>query len=139
MTVTLHYDVPSADEYNDLRIAVGWDLSTPEIITLALQNSLFTVTLRQAGQLVGMARVVGDGGLAFYVQDVIVLEHLRGQGYGKLLMDEVMKYLHATAKPGSGIGLMAALGKEAFYEPFGFHRRPNTLRGSGMSQHPSKW
>jgi len=34
-----------------------------------------------------MARVVGDGGLVFYIQDVIVVSSFQGQGIGKMLMD----------------------------------------------------
>ncbi|WP_413730081.1 GNAT family N-acetyltransferase [Sodalis sp. RH22] len=139
MKVTLHHEIPGADEYNALRIALGWGSSAPDITILALQRSLFSVTLRQSGQLVGMARVIGDGGLAFYIQDVIVTERLRGQGYGKRLMDEVMVFLHGTAQSGSVIGLMAALGKDAFYTRYGFNRRPNEFQGSGMTQFPSEW
>lgn len=139
MKITLRHEIPGADEYNAMRITLGWGSAAPNITTLALQHSLFSVTLRQSGQLVGMARVVGDGGLAFYIQDVIVIERLRGQGYGKRLMDEIMAFLHATAKPGSVIGLMAALGKDAFYSRYGFNRRPNEFQGGGMTQFPSEW
>lgn len=32
------------------------------------------------------------------------------------------------------VGLMAAVGKEPFYQKFGFHTRPNEREGAGMLQ-----
>jgi ribosomal protein S18 acetylase RimI-like enzyme len=80
-----------------------------------------------------MARVIGDGGLAFYIQDVVVLPEYQQQGIGTLLMDKVMEYIRAHAQHNSVIGLMAAVGKEAFYEKYGFTIRPNTKLGAGMT------
>jgi ribosomal protein S18 acetylase RimI-like enzyme len=80
-----------------------------------------------------MARVIGDGGLTYYIQDVIVLPACQRQGLGTRLMDAVMAYLCANAHPGSVIGLMAAHGKEPFYQKYGFVARPTERLGCGMT------
>jgi len=85
--------------------------------------------LERDGDAVGCGRVVGDGGVYFYVQDVIVLPELQGLGWGARIMDAVMRYLDASAPPGSFIGLMAAKDVEGFYRRYGFDRRPDDRPG----------
>lgn len=38
-------------------------------------------------ELLGMARVIGDGGLFYYIQDVIFIPEYQRQGIGTQLMD----------------------------------------------------
>jgi ribosomal protein S18 acetylase RimI-like enzyme len=90
---------------------------------------LYSVVLERDGDAVGCGRVVGDGGVYFYVQDVIVLPELQGLGWGARIMDAVMRYLDASARPGSFIGLMAAEDVEGFYRRYGFDRRPDDRPG----------
>jgi GNAT superfamily N-acetyltransferase len=89
-----------------------------------LAGALFTVCALHEGNVVGCARVIGDGGLYFYPQDVIVLPRFQGRGLGKRLMEPIMRYLDEHALPGSFAGLMAAEGVSGFYRQFGFAVRP---------------
>ncbi len=57
----------------------------------------------------------------------------QGRGIGGQLMDRVMAYLRAHAVQGAVVGLMAAAGKEGFYERYGFVRRPTERLGAGMT------
>jgi ribosomal protein S18 acetylase RimI-like enzyme len=75
-------------------------------------------------ELVGYGRIVGDGSVYFYIQDIIVLPEHRGQGLGHGIMSRVMAYLAEHAYPDSFIGLMAAQGAAGFYERYGFAERP---------------
>ena len=84
-------------------------------------------------EIVGMARVVGDGGLVYYIQDMIVKPEYQRQGIGKSLMNKVLEYFRVHASNNSIIGLMSARGKEQFYERYGFINRPNERYGSGMT------
>ena len=84
--------------------------------------------------MIGMARVIGDAGLVFYVQDVIVLPEYQHQGIGTQLMDAVMKFIRSHAHHNTIIGLMAARDKEPFYEKYGFIARPTENFGAGMTQ-----
>jgi len=84
--------------------------------------------------MVGMARVIGDAGMVFYIQDVIVLPDYQGQGIGTQLMAAVMVFIRSHAHHNTIIGLMAAKGKEAFYEKYGFFTRPTEIHGAGMTQ-----
>jgi ribosomal protein S18 acetylase RimI-like enzyme len=114
---------PTVDEYQRLRRAVGWNEMTDEALQVGLPNALYSVVLELDGAAVGCARIVGDGGLYFYLQDVIVLPEHQGRGQGARLMGALMAYLERTARPGAFLGLMAAVGAERFYERYGFRRR----------------
>lgn len=133
-TITLIDALPSARDYNRLREAVGWKPYPLEIIKTYLPHSLFGVCALHADEVVGMARVIGDGGLVFYIQDVIVLPDYQGQGIGRRMIDRVMAYLGTHTTAGSIVGLMAATGKEGFYEKYGFTVRPTERLGAGMTQ-----
>ena len=124
--------LPSAEEYNQLRALVGWGVYERDVIVESLPHSLYCVCAFVGTEIVGMARIIGDGGLVYYIQDVIVKPDYQRQGIGTRMMDKVMAYLHAHARNNSIIGLMSAKGKEQFYERYGFVRRPNDRLGCGM-------
>ena len=123
---------PSVEEFIHLRQLVGW--GTPDTLATeqSVSNALFSVCLEKDGTLIGLGRVVGDGGLYYYIQDLIVIPKYRGNGYSILIMNELMEYIKSTAKSGSFVGLFAAKGIENFYERFDFVKRPSQVYGPGM-------
>ena len=125
--------LPSAAQYNQLRAMVGWGEYAEEVIEQALPNSLYCLCAFVDGELVGMARIIGDSGMVYYIQDVIVLPEYQLQGIGTQMMDRVMDYIRTHASHNTIIGLMAAYDKEPFYEKYGFTRRPTERFGAGMT------
>jgi GNAT superfamily N-acetyltransferase len=135
MAISYGENPPTVREYNQLRKHVGWGVYTDtDAVAYGLEHSLFHVTVRDGDTLIGMGRVIGDGAITFYIQDVIVLEGHRGQGLGKAIMERIMTYIARTATEGAVVGLFAAKGKDAFYERFDFIARPNESLGKGMMQ-----
>ena len=126
--------LPTPADYNHLRMAVGWGEYDEDVIENALPHTLYAVCAFVDEALVGMARVIGDAGLVYYIQDVIVLPEYQYQGIGTQLMDAVMAYIRAHAHHNTIIGLMAAVGRETFYENYGFKVRPDETHGAGMTQ-----
>lgn len=125
---------PTVAELRGLNDAVGWtDLpADDDAVARGLAASLFgVVALTAAGEVVGSARVVGDGGVYFYVQDLIVAPAHQSRGLGDLLLDQVLAHLERVAPDGAFVGLMAAEGKAGFYARRGFAVRPQD--GPGMS------
>ena len=120
---------PTIEEYFALRKGVGWMLFDEEMTAQGLANALFSVCILHQGKVIGCGRVVGDGGLYFYVQDLIILPAFQGEGLGKRLMKAITAYLDRHAHPGAFIGLMAAKGVSSFYTQFGFAVRPSDQPG----------
>lgn len=106
----------------------------PADAALALQGSLYTVEIRDDDQTVGIARLVGDNRLAFFIKDVVVDPAYQKQGIGQMLMEALFAYIRLHACNNAYIGLMATPGTEAFYEKLGFIRRPTATLGHGMVQ-----
>jgi len=130
--VTIKFRQPTVNEYSYLRELVGWGVPVKEATEVSIEQSLFSVCLEREGEIIGLGRIVGDGGLYFYVQDIIVKPEYRGLGYSRIIMGEVMKFIKVNAKKGSFVGLFAAKGTEGFYEKYGFFIRPNETFGAGM-------
>ena len=123
---------PTAQEFLTLRKKVGWHSISINEAETSLHNSLFHVSIYIDTQLVGMGRVIGDGVMYFYIQDVVVDPIYQGVGIGVAIMENIERYLGNAANEGSTIGLLAAKGKEAFYAQYGYIERPNTSLGHGM-------
>lgn len=125
----------TAEEYLRLRKAVGWSVISEEVTAKSLTHSLFSVLAIDGKVVVGHARVVGDGGLCFFIQDVMVMPAFQRRGIGSGLMNHVMDFIEKNAVKNSYVGLMAAKDKEFFYTRYGFQIRPNAHHGAGMTQY----
>ncbi|MCF1744281.1 GNAT family N-acetyltransferase [Paradevosia shaoguanensis] len=132
LELQLRRETPSVEAYNSLRRSVGWQPIAPLVAEASLAGSLYCVTLWDGAELVGMARVVGDGALYFHLHDVLVASERQGRGLGDRLVRAALAYFEETAGSGAMLGLMSAGGKDGFYERYGFIRRPNGTMGSGM-------
>lgn len=124
----------NASDFLALRQAVGWEADLNQI-TRSLEKGLFNVVAQDDdGQTLGMGRLVGDGVMYWYVQDVIVRPDAQGQGIGQAIMARLLAYVDAYSLPGTRVtvGLMAAKGKVGFYEKLGFIPRPNDTMDPGM-------
>jgi GNAT superfamily N-acetyltransferase len=131
--------LPSAEEYNALRKIAGWNFYDEQSASEGLEGALYTISVREDGVLVAFGRVVGDGRIAFYIQDVIVVPDKRGCGYARIVMGHIMDYLRGVAAPGAVVGLMASKGVENLYKKFGFIERPAEKNmGAGMTL-PVEW
>jgi GNAT superfamily N-acetyltransferase len=127
-------------DYNNLRKAVGWNEINERQAGAGIGNSAYLAAAHVGGMTIGMARLITDGGYVAYIADVIVHPDYQGLGIGKTMLRMIMNHLETTLREGDGVCviLMAAKGKENFYNQFGFVERPNESLGAGMSQWISK-
>lgn len=124
--LTMEKRLPSLEEYKVLCEAVGWG----EVINFAaapasLQRSLYGVVMLDGCRTVGMGRIVGDGAMYYYIQDVAVHPAYQGMGIGRRMLDSLMEWLHTHAPERAFVGLFAAEGREPFYAHYGFMRHPS--------------
>ncbi len=116
----LSLEIPRADEYCALRSAAGLSAMTPEAAAVGLPASWCSVCVRHQRELIGMGRVVGDGGLFLFVVDIAVAPAWQGQGWGRRIMQTLMEQVHARAPARAMIGLIADGTASRLYEQFGF-------------------
>ncbi len=112
----------SAEEFVYLWESVWGQSPTLEQTKLAMDNTLFRVSVFDGEQIVAMARVIGDKGLCYYIKDVIVLPEYQKKGIGRLLIEELLKFINENGVPDTHIfvELCAMPDKIPFYEKFGF-------------------
>ena len=110
------------EDFIRLRLEAGFMETPMEQAEKALANGLFTASALCGDKIVGMGRLIGDGAMYWYIQDVAVMPEYQGRGIGKAIVTRLISYAEANSLPGSkaSIGLIAAKGKEPFYEKMGF-------------------
>ncbi|SEP66111.1 Acetyltransferase (GNAT) domain-containing protein [Lachnospiraceae bacterium RM5] len=121
-------------DYLKLREKVKFkDLSNEQAET-ALKNSLYIVSAYEDDKLVGMGRIVGDGVVIDYIQDLIVIPGMQGRGIGRKIIEKLIDYVMTTKLEDTEIMLclMCAKGREEFYKKFDFIARPTEKLGPGM-------
>jgi ribosomal protein S18 acetylase RimI-like enzyme len=123
---------PSAKKFSELRLKAGWGEINLKMAQQSINNSLFHVTAYSDSKVIGMARIIGDGVMYFYIQDVVIDPKFQRMGIGKALMEEIEKYLSKAAKKGATIALLSAHGKEKFYTGFDYIERSGDPLGKAM-------
>lgn len=121
-TLTIRYNELCAKDFISLWESV-WD-SAPSIeqTALAMEHTLFRISVYDGDRAVAMARMNGDLGLNYYIKDVVVRPEYQHQGIGKMLIGELFKYINENGMKGTQIfvELCAMPDKIPFYEKFGF-------------------
>jgi len=99
-----------------------------------LEGSLATFCAYDGDTPVGMARLIGDGGMSYYIKDFAVRPENQGKGIGQMLMNAMECWVKEQLQPGWAVSLelISSKGREPFYEKFGFEQRPCDWDGSGM-------
>lgn len=118
-----------------LRDKVGFVYYRSEDVAEALKKTCYSVVAKDDENAVGMARVVGDNRIAFFIKDVVVDPAYQGRGIGDLIMEDIMRHIKNVCADDAYVGLMSTPGRESFYEKYGFIVRPNEKFGSGMVQY----
>lgn len=132
--MTVQKNLLSPKLFLELYQFVGWEAPCLEQIETALNHSVATFCVYDGTTAVGMARLLGDGGMSFYIKDFAVRPEYQGKGVGRLLMTAIEEYIISHIPNGWAVSLelISSKGKEAFYEKFGFEQRPCDWDGAGM-------
>ena len=122
MNINVKYNELSAEEFILLWEIVWGQGPTLEQTKLAMEQTLFRVSVFDDDKIIAMARMIGDMGLDYYIKDVVVRPDYQGKGIGRMLINELLKFVNNNGIPGTSIfvELCAAPDKIPFYEKFGF-------------------
>lgn len=135
--ITIKTNTINVQDYLSIRAKVGWKELLVTQAEKALEHSLCVVGAYEDGRLIGMGRIVGDGAVICYIQDLIVDPEYQGKGTGSLLLKHLIEYVEQLKESNSHmmLCLMCAKGREEFYKKHGFIARPTEDLGPGMIQY----
>ena len=125
----------TVDEYQALRESVGWRRLSRNQAKAAIENSLFFVkVIGDRGTPIGMGRIVGDGAVICYIQDLVVSPSVQGMGVGTVIINRLKEFVESIREKDTTmmLCLMCAKGREEFYIKNGFTARPTDSLGPGM-------
>ena len=130
MQIQLIDNVLKAEDFVRLRHETGFADIPVDHAKRALSNGLLNVSAYYQDKLVGMGRLVGDGAMYWYLQEIIVLPEYQKKGIGTQIVNHLIDYAKENSKtcPFTTIGGVSAKGKEGFYQKLGFDVIPNGIK-----------
>lgn len=131
---TISFETLTPKLFESLYRSVGWESPCIEQIETALNNSYAKFVAYDGDKPVGMVRIIGDGGMSFYIKNYAVIPEYQSKGVGKALMQFLEDYIRNSMPEDWSVSLELISSKEsvAFYEKFGFEQRPCDWDGPGM-------
>jgi ribosomal protein S18 acetylase RimI-like enzyme len=124
-------ETPAAEEYRRLRVTAGMSAKSAEAAARGLPNTIFAVCIRKAGELVGMGRVTGDGGLFYQINDIAVDPAHQGRGLGKAVVGRLVEHINSAAPSTAFVSLIADGEAHRLYAQYGFE--PTAPASIGMA------
>ena len=118
--IEIFYAPPTAKEFVDLRAAAGMRERKVSSAEKGIPNSLFWITLRSHGKLIGMGRVIGDGGTVVQITDIAIAPDEQGKGYGSFIFDQIQEFILAEIPDDAFVCLFAEKEAAPFYQAKGF-------------------
>ena len=115
----------TSDLFLGLYTSVGWEPPCREQVECALKNTPASFVAYEEEKAIGMVRLIGDGGMSFYIKDFAVLSGYQGKGVGQMLLMELQQYLLEHKPTDWAVSLELISTKEAveFYKKYGFQGR----------------
>ena len=111
---------PDAAAYARLRAAAGLSRKSADAAARGVADTLYGVSVLRDGELVGMGRIVGDGGCFFFVVDIAVEPAHQRRGLGKRIMAALDTWLRANAPETAHVALFADGEARHLYAKYGF-------------------
>lgn len=120
MEVEYLEQIPIVEEYLLLKELGRLSPRSCKGAKIGLKNSYYCICVRnKQNELVGMGRVIGDGGTTFQIVDIVTKPEYQKQGIGSNIMRLLTKYL-ATVDEQAYINLIAEENAVGLYERFNF-------------------
>lgn len=120
--LVVKYNELTARQFIELRETAWGAGPTLEQTELAMKHTLFRISVWDGNKIVAMARMNGDLGLDYYIKDVVVRPEYQRKGIGRMMINELLKFINDNGVKGTEIfvELCARPEKIPFYEKFGF-------------------
>lgn len=112
--------VPSVEDFLRLRHLSGLSAFSREAAEKGLPNSIFGVCLMSGGDVVGMGRIIGDGGCFFQITDIAITPAHQGRGLAKMIMAALTDHIETQLPKTAYVSLIADVPANRLYQQFGF-------------------
>ena len=122
---------PPLEDFLRLRKITGLTVYSEEAAREGLKGTIAAATIYYDDQVVGIGRLVGDGGCVFVICDIAIDPAHQGKGLGKAIMASLMDYVRSELKSKAYVSLIADLPADKLYEQFGFE--PTAPASIGMA------
>lgn len=122
--------LPGINDYWDLFQTTGWNNEynfSIQDLENAIRNSWFSCSIYDSNKLIGFGRVIADGVHHALIVDIIIHPEYQGKGLGSKLLERLIRKCKDNKI--RDIQLFAAEDQFAFYEKFGFEKRPINAPG----------
>lgn len=106
--------------YMEMRIACGLSAKTFEASQIGLKNSIHSIIVKVEEDIIGMGRIIGDGGCFCQIVDICVLPEYQKKGIGKMIINNLMDFIYQQLPSSCYISLIADGDASFLYEKFGF-------------------
>lgn len=123
--------VVALDDYMRLRLIAGLTPFSREAAEKGLPNTQFGVTVLLGNEVVGMGRIIGDGGCFFQITDIAVDPAHQGKGLGKRIMAALTDHIRKAFPETAYVSLIADVPANRLYQQFGF--KETAPRSVGMA------
>ena len=89
-----------AKDFIRLKLSAGFRERSVELVEKALDNNLYDVVAVTGGEVIGMGRLVGDGVMYWYLQEIVVLPEYQGNGIGTAIVNRLLEYITKHTEKG---------------------------------------
>ncbi|MFR9778316.1 GNAT family N-acetyltransferase [Micromonospora sp. MS34] len=121
MEYRLEDRLPTVEEFVAVTTAVGWtDAYDPAAIPASLAASLHAVVAVEGDRVIGLGRLIGDGAIYYYLQDLAVLPERQRRGVGAAILARLEEWIAGRASSRTFVGLFAAGASVSLYRRFGY-------------------
>lgn len=115
------HKIPTVEAYNQLRVNAGMNSTKPHSeVKKALEGTLFLVSVYKDDELIGLGRIVGDGGVAFIVCDIMVDKRFQRRGIANKMMQIIDQWFDENTHESSFITLLAKVPADRLYRKYHF-------------------
>ncbi len=113
---------PTVNDYIRLRRETGLSPKSEAQAAAAVNGAWYAVHIvsQKTGEVVGMGRVIGDGGWYFHIIDMAVLPGHQRRGIGDWILANLVRHIREDAPPGAFVSLFADPPGRRLYERHGF-------------------
>lgn len=130
MEIKLDYSL-TVDEFLEVVESVGWKTYSKQQVKKALENTMYTVSVKVDGDIAGIGRVVGDNSIVCILTDICVKPKFQGMGIGSMIVLKLKQLIENSVKPGEKmqVELTPTAGNEELYKKAGFKYEKEKITG----------